>query len=177
VQATSLVIERIRSYGNWSLAKREDYVLLYKTFSEWLSKETLGYVPEAKDFDRWATEKRLISFELYIEILSHLDLREQILAKIFYLGGNRLLEEVLSVKIEDVDFTKSLIHFSEDVFYPQHLFEDIKKHIKDRKKGYIFIGKDGDRISITTPFRALKRVVSELNLNPEFTFKEFTKNV
>lgn len=176
LQDPSLVIDNIRCRENWTVSKREDNVLLYKTFSEWLSKETFGYVPEAKDIDRTLTQNRLISFENYIEILSHMDLREQILTKMFYLGGSRALEEVLSVKIEDIDFSRSLVHFSDDVSYPRHLFDDIKKYIQNRKKGYVFAGKDGERVSTTTPFRALKKIASELRLDPEFTFKDFTKN-
>ena len=106
-----------------------------------------------------------------------MDLREQILAQMFYLGGNRALEEVLSVKIEDIDFSRSLVHFSTDVAYPRHLFEDIKKYIQNRKKGYVFVGKDQERVSTTTPFRSLKKIASELGLDPEFTFKDFTKNI
>jgi integrase len=177
LQDPSVVIEKIRCFRDWTVSKREDCVLLYKTFSEWLSKETFGYIPESQDLDRVVSQKRQISFETYIKILSHMDLREQILTKMFYLGGSRALEEVLSVKIEDIDFSRSLIHFSDDVSYPQHLFEDIKKHIQNRKKGYVFVGKDEDRVSTTTPFRALKKVALELGLDPDFTFKEFTKNI
>jgi hypothetical protein len=177
-QDPSLIIERIRCYQDWSIRKREDYVLLYKAFSEWLSKESFGYVLEAKDLDRIATQKRLIPFDAYIEILNQMDLREQILAKIFYLGGHKTLEEVLSLKIEDIDFNRFSIHFSEDVSYPCHLFEDIKNYIEGRKKGFIFIGRDGgERISHTTPFRALKNVASELDLDSGFTFKDLTRNV
>ena len=93
------------------------------------------------------------------------------------LGGHRALEEVLSVKIEAIDFSRSLIHFSDDVPYPQHLFEDMKKYIQGRKKGYVFVGKENERVSTTTPFRALKKVASESGLDPEFTFKDFTKNI
>ncbi len=173
----SLVIDRIRCHKDWSLSKREDYILLYKAFSDWLSKESFGYIPEAKDLDRIATQKRLIAFETYIEILMQLDLREQILAKMFYLSGHRALEEVLSLKIEDIDFDRTLIHFPEDVSYPRHLFEDIKHYIEGRKKGFVFMGRDAERMSHTTPFRALKAAASELKLDPEFTFKDFTRNV
>lgn len=177
LQDPSLAIGKIRCHKDWTIQKREDHVLLYKIFSEWLSKESFGYVPEAKDLDRLATQKRLISFETYIEILSHMDLREQILAKIFYLGGHRTLEEVLSLKIEDIDFSHCSVHFSEDVSYPGHLFEDIKSYIDGRKKGVVFIGRDGERISHTTPFRALKTVASDLKLGSGFTFKDLTRDV
>jgi|SRR5579862_1243658 len=176
-QDPSLVIDGIRCHKDWSISKREDYVLLYTSFSDWLSKESFGYIPEAKDFDRISTQKRLIPFEKYTEILMQLDLREQILAKIFYLGGPRALEEVLSLKIEDVDFDRFLIRSPEAVSYPRHLFEDIRQHLDGRQKGFVFMGRDGNRISHTTPFRALKTVASELKLDSEFTFKDLTRNI
>lgn len=176
-QDSSHIINGIRCHQNWSISRREDAVLLYTAFAKWLSQETCRYVPEAKDLDRIATQKRAIAFETYLKILSHLDLREQILAKMFYLGGQRALEEVLSVKIEDVDFFRSIVHFSEDVSYPCHLFEDIKRFIQGRKKGFVFAGKEEERVSTTTPFRALKKAAAKLGLDPEFTFKEFTMNI
>jgi len=177
LQDPSFIIDRIRCYKPWVLHKREDHVLLYKTFSEWLSKESFGYISEAKDFDRVVTQRRQVPFETYIEMLSRMDPRERILAKLFYLGGPRALEEVISLKIEDVNFAESLIHCPEGVSYPRHLIEDIKSYIEGRTKGFVFMGRDGERISHTTPFRALKTVVSELKLDPEFTFKDLTRNI
>lgn len=176
MQDPSLIIDKIRCHKDWSLRKREDHVLLYKAFSDWLSKGSFGYIPKARDMDRISTQRRQVPFETYIEILSHMDLREQILAKIFYLGGPRALDEIISLKIEDIDFDHFLIRFPESVSYPPHLFEDIKQYIKGRQTGFVFTARDGERISHTTPFRALKTVVAELKLNPEFTFRELTKN-
>ena len=162
-QDPAKMINQIRSFQHWPIDKREDYVLLYNAFSSWLAKETFGYFPEAKDLDRETTRKRRLSFDSYIEILKHLDLREQILAKIFYLGGHRNLEEVLSLKIENVDFVKQHLLFSDE-------------EVSYRKTGFVFSGKDGERISHTTPFRALKSAVVELDLDPTFTFKDFAKD-
>jgi hypothetical protein len=177
LQAPSQIIDQIRSFQEWPIDKREDYILLYKTFSLWLAKETFGYIPEAKDLDREITRKRRISFESYIEILKHLDLREQILAKIFYLGGHRNLEEVLSLKIEDIDFgEKTILFVGEAISYPRHVLQDLKTYIQARKTGYVFLGRDGERVSHTTPFRALKTAAAELGLDPRFTFKEFVRD-
>lgn len=175
-QDSYLIIDKIRCHKKWLIPKREDYVLLYRIFSEWLSKETCNYIPEAKDSDRIATHLRRVSFETYIQLLNHLKLREQILVKLFYLGGARALEEILSVKIQDLDFKKCSIHFTEPVSYPPHLFEDIKIYIEDRNNGYLFVGRNGERMSHSTPFRSLKTAVSKLKLDPEFTFKDLTNN-
>ncbi len=176
LQDPSFVIEEVRCFEDWSVTKREDYVLLYKNFAEWLSKETCGYIPEAKDLDRIRTQRRLLAFESYIDLLDRMDLREQILVKLFYLGGYRPLEEILSLKIEDIDFNRSVLCFDEEVSYPRHLFKNIEAYIVGRKKGFVFTGRDGEKISYTTPFRALKGVVSELKLDPSFTFKDLAKN-
>lgn len=85
-----------------ALQKREDHVILHRAFSEWVSKESFGYIPEVKDLDHISTQKRQVSFETYIEMISRMDLREQILAKLFYLGGTRALEEVISLRIEEL---------------------------------------------------------------------------
>lgn len=171
------LIDEIRCYKEWSIEKREDIASFFVSFVSWLVKKTFSLVKEAKDGDRLASQKRQVSFDVYVKILSSLDLRERILAKLFYLGGNRGLEEVLSIRIEDVDLKKQKIRLSEEVFYPKHLFEDVLEYIQDRKKGFLFLGKEGERIAHTTPFRALKKVVSELNLDPDFTFRELTKNI
>ncbi len=177
LQDPTFIIDRIRCYKDWSIHKREDHAILYKAFSEWLSKESFGYIAEARDLDRIATQRRQIHYETYIEMISRMDPRERILAKLFYLGGPRALEEVISLKIEDIDFAKSLVHLPEAISYPRHLLEDIKNYIVGRKKGFVFMGRDGERISHTTPFRALKTVVTELKLDPEFTFKDLTRNI
>ncbi len=171
----SSVFENIRCFEKWTISKRENVILLYSSFLSWLAKETFGCASEVMDPDRFVSQKRQVPFKTYISILERADLRERILAKIFYLGGSRGLEEVLSVKIEDLNFKKKLIKFPEEVFYPRHLFEDIKAHIEGRKKGYVFEGREGERISHTTSFRALKKVAADLKLDPEFTFKELTK--
>lgn len=178
IGSRSEVIDSIRCCLDWSISKKEEFVLFYTNFALWLSKQTFGFIPEAMDIDRNITRKRKLPFDVYIEVLNRLDLREQILAKIFYLGGRRQLEEVLSIKIEDVDFKLNCIHFpKEDVLFPKHLLLDIKQYVKNRKQGLIFIGKEGERISHTTPFRSLKTIVSDLKLDPEFTFKSFAHDV
>jgi hypothetical protein len=45
------------------------------------------------------------------------------------------------------------------------------------KKGFIFIGRDGEGLFHITPFRDLKTVASDLKLDPGFTFKDLTRDV
>lgn len=171
-------IDRIRCYKDWSIDKREDHVKFYVEFANWLAEASFGFIHKANDPDRTVTANRWIPFDVYVTIIKELDQRERILAKIFYLGGARSLEEVLSVKIEDIDSKLGILNISgEAVRYPKHVFEDLREYIETRKKGYIFISRQGDRIDHTVPYRALKTVITKLKLDPSFTFKDFVKNV
>lgn len=172
------IIERIRCYKEWSIEKREDYVKFYVEFANWLSEASFGFIQKAIDPDRAITANRWLPFDLYVTIIKELADRERALAKIFYLGGARSLEEVLSLKIEDIDFKQHALYIvKEAVRYPKHLFEDLREYINDRKNGYVFIGRHGDRIDHTVPYRALKTVTSKLKLDSSFTFKDFVKNL
>lgn len=171
-------IDNIRCYKEWSIDKREDFVKFYAEFANWLSEASFGFIHKAVDSDRATTANRWLPFDLYVTIIKELAERERILAKVFYLGGARSLEEVLSLKIEDIDSKQGVLRISgEAVRYPKHVFEDLKEYINTRKKGYVFVGRKGDRIDHTVPYRSLKTVIIKLKLDPSFTFKDFVKNV
>ncbi len=171
-------LDRIRCYKGWPINKREDYVKFYVEFANWLSEESFGYVSRAVDPDRTATANRSLPFDIYISIIMELADREKILAKIFYLGGARSLEEVLSLKIEDINSKECILRISgEAIRYPKHVFEDLREYVNARKKGYVFVSQQGDRINHTVPYRALKTVITKLKLDPSFTFKDFVTNV
>lgn len=170
-------IETLRCYKHFTLEKREDYIDCYLDFFKWLSSVTYGYVPEAIDIERTLTNGRLLKFETYRKVVNNLLIRERILAKIFYIGGSRTLEEVFALKIEDVNFKESTLNFfGKSVEYPKHLFQDLKDYISPRKKGFIFISRDGNQIDPTVPYRALKLVTNKMDLDKSFTFMDFMKS-
>lgn len=172
------IIDAIRCYTKWLEHKREDYVSFYIAFLNWLSESTCGYISKVQDLERQITMRRMLPYETYIEIITSLSLREKILAKIFYLGGNRSLDEVFSLKIEDINFLGCKINLSGSfVSYPKHVLEDLNSFIDKRKKGFVFIGRDGHRIDHTVPYRAIKAVASKLNLAPSFTLKDFVRDL
>lgn len=172
------IIDAIRCNTKWLEQKCEDYVLFFIFFLNWLSDATLGYISKVQDPDRQLTARRQLSYETYIEIITYLSLREKIIAKIFYLGGNRSTDEVLSLKIEDIDYAKSMLNLSGCwVSYPKHVLENLKHYIEKRKKGFVFTDRMGKKIDSTVPYRALKTVVSKLKFDSSFTFKDFGKNL
>ena len=66
------VLEEIRCYEQWSLELREEFVSFYIVFEHWLSELTFGYLPKVEDYDRRVTERKKLSFDMYIKILSRL---------------------------------------------------------------------------------------------------------
>jgi integrase len=147
-------------------------------FALWLSTTSFGYLPAAYDHDRIVTSRRKLEFDQYIRIIQELSDRERILSKLFYLGGSRTLEEVLSLKIEDINFKECTLRLSEEIVsYPKHVFNDLKTYIGSRKKGPVFIGRNGEKVDHTVPYRALKTVAANLNLDSAFSFKDFVSNV
>lgn len=171
------IVDEIRCFSMWSIDKREDYVQFYCEFSSWLSEQTFGLIPVAIDHDRQVTQQRKMPFETYVKFISALNLRWRIMAKIFYLGGSVRLNDVLSLKVEDINFRNSTIAIRVDpIKFPLHAMEDLRTLIGKRKKGYIFQGRKNDRINHSIPYRALKVVASKLGMSSDTTFKEFVKN-
>lgn len=175
--SNSFIIDQIRCNKKWTIDERELLVVFYQEFSRWLSHQTFNLISEAIDYEKELASHRKISFSTYIEFIKALEPRERILTKIFYLGGSVALEDVLSIKIENLNFEDSCIKIGcEDIEFPSHLMCDLKEFVGDKKKGYVFRGKQNDRINHTVPYRALKPVAIKLGFAEDFTFKEFVKN-
>lgn len=172
------IIESIRCHSEWTIQKREDLVQFFIKFSQWLAKVTYGYLTAADDLDRKMSIKRKLPFETYIKLISELSLRERILTKMFYLGGERELEDVLSIKIQDIDFKDNTIKLSNySIQYPRHVLSDLSSYIIDRGKGYVFLGRTGEKMSRIVPYRCLKLAANKIGLPASFTFKDLVKEI
>ena len=170
------IIEAIRCNECWTQEKTEEHVQFYIGFVNWLSEATSGYVPRVVDPDIQKTMQRKIPYNDFLTICKHLKDRERVIAELLYYGGERMLEEILSIKIENIK--DSFIDFQNgSVQYPKHVFKSLLSYLKERKKGYVFIDRKGGKIDPSVPYRALKKVVLKLNLDPAFSFPEFFKNV
>jgi len=162
-----------------ALEKTQEYVEFYIDFVNWLSEITFGFVPRAVDPNLDRTKHRKLTHSKFIAILKHLQTREQLIAQLLYYGGYRNVEEILSLKIEDVHALLGHVTYSGiTVPYPKHVLKDLQAYISSRRKGYVFIGRNkGEKLAHPVPFRALKTAISRLGLNPAFTFTDFVKNI
>jgi len=172
-----IVLNAIRCHAAWFVEQKEDIVQLYIEFSQWLSKHTYGFIKAAEDKDRLISEHRKISFEKYIQLISNLEPRERLLVKIFYLGKSPTREEIFALKLEDVNFKEQYIIFpTRKVYYPVHVFEDVHYLVGERKNGFLFSSKKGERLSFSVPYRKFKRMLEELKMDSSLTFNDLSED-
>jgi hypothetical protein len=174
------VIEAIRCHKEWSFPLRENLVKTYLDFMQWLWTTTWGYIHKLEDPDLARSQARSLAYSNFINFLSKLKDEDQLVAKLLYFGGSRTLEEVLTLHIENVDFTKRLVNFGlQPVTYPLHVFADIKDLSQQRKKGKVFIGRRGKGTALNpaTIFRNFKEAALEIGLDQNFTPKALTVNI
>jgi len=173
------IIEAIRCNDVWPIEKTESYVKFYIDFVNWLSEKSLGYVPKASDPIMERIRWRKLPYNYFIAITQKLSSREQVISQLLYFGGTRTLEEILTLKIEDISLSSGHIILSKTpIPFPKHVLKNLKAYTDGRKKGLVFIGKrQGEKLDPTLPYRALKTVVSKLDLDPSFTFKDFVRDV
>lgn len=168
-------LEKIRSSPNLSIAVKEACVRIYLLFLRWLSLSTLEYIPSIEDPDKAKIQGRVISRDQFTKLILNLDEKGQLVAKLLYFGGSRTLEEVLSLKLEDVNFKQSLIRYGTQlVSYPAHVFSDIKVLTTPRKTGRIFLGRQNAPLNRVTIFRSFKEAGSLAGLGTDFSPKGLT---
>lgn len=172
------ILESIRSHREWSLKDRENLVQTYLAFMLWLSAETHGYINRLEDPDYHRSQGRALAYPLFITFLDALTSdNAQLVAKLLYFGGSRTMDEILQLKIEDVDFPKQLMYFnSQPVSYPAHVFTEIDALTHPRKKGKVFLGRQKAPLNPATIFRNFKEAALKVNLGSSFTPANLTTN-
>jgi integrase len=168
-------IDDIRGQKYIELLEKEMLVTFYLDFMRWLRSVAFLYHLSVIDPDKQKTASRRLDYDLYIKLLTRLDERCQLVAKLLFFGGSRVLAEVLNLDIADVDFKRAAVRYDKiDTLYPLHILMDVKKLIEDRKKGKIFIGRNQTHLNAATVFRNFKMAASEIGLGDEFSPKMLT---
>jgi integrase len=171
------IIDAIRCRYEWSTEAREGLVMAYASFIQWLSNVTFGYVCRVEDPDLMRSNARAFPYSMFLKFVSHLKDKDRLVAKLLYFGGTRTVEEVLDLKIEDIDFDNRVIYFdSQPTTYPLHVFADAKSIIKERKKGRLFLGRQNAPLNVATIFRNFKDAAIESGVGKNFTPKALIVN-
>lgn len=171
------IVDAIRCRYEWSTEAREGLVMAYTSFIQWLSNVTFGYVSKVEDPDLLRSNARVFPYSMFLKFVSHLKDKDRLVAKLLYFGGTRTVEEVLDLKIEDIDFDNRIIYFnSQPTTYPLHVFADARSIIKERKKGRLFLGRQNAPLNIATIFRNFKDAAIESGVGQNFTPKALIVN-
>lgn len=172
------ILSEIRCERKWTIRRRESLVNTYISFISWLYRESRGYISPISDPDQLNTDKRMLKFGDFIEFLDAVpNEKSQLIAKLLYFGGKRTLEEILSLKLEQVNFPKKLVDYdTEPTHYPEHVFNDIKAITSPRKTGQIFEGRQTATVNPKTVFRNFQDAAARAQLEIPFYIKTLTTN-
>lgn len=171
-------IEKIRSIKDFDIMEREILTAHYLDFINWLHAIAFFSVSDIEDPDKQKTLHRWLKYDVFIKLLTKLDDRCQLVAKLLYFGGSRVLAEILDLDVRDVDFDRRVIAYDTfEISYPLHVIDDIKNLIGDRKKGKVFLGKNKTSLNAATIFRNFKEAASQVGLNEEFSPKMLSTDV
>lgn len=171
------IINEIRSRRDLSHQSKEHLVGTYVSFINWLSEQTYHHIKSIADPDLMKRQSRAIDFSLFIKLMDHLDEKAQLVAKLLYYGGSRILEDVLDLQIEDINFRELKVRFgSQIIMYPAHIFADIKAIAQDRKSGQLFLGRQEAPLNPATIYRKFKEAGSQIGLGDTFSPKSLTTN-
>ena len=96
-------------------------------------------------------------------------------AKLLYYGGNRTLEEILRINLDQVDFKKHQIKFDDYLIkYPEHVLCDIKALTAPRRNGRVFEGRQKAALNPRTVYRHFQEAAATIGLDPAFNVKWLT---
>ena len=164
------VLNAIRSTRNLPPQMREHLVMTYVIFIQWLAKETQGYIHQLEDPDLEKVKGRVLLFPTFIALLGHLRDREQLIAKLLYFDGNRTLDEVLHLNVDQIDHKNNMIRYpSEVINYPSHVFNDLQKIIESKKSGRVFVGRQNAPLNASTIFRNFKEAAVQAGIGSHFS--------
>ncbi len=162
------VVDDIKMINDWSEATKQARAAAYISFTGFLQRRTQGIVRKAvankeganKTFfkvrDKVKTEAlSQPQTRQFIQQIEKINERDGLIAKLILQGGKRK-EEVLNVKIEDIDFTKKQITFVQTktrgmekvtiINYPDHVMQELKTYIADRT-GLVFITRNHKKVA------------------------------
>lgn len=166
------ILESIRCTKNLDIWQREMLVLSFRDFVNWMWAVTRLSAFDIKDWDKERTYARLFEYDDFIKFVSKLDNKFQVIAKLLYFGGDRNLEEVLSLNVQDISFSnKTITYGNERIPYSLHVFEDLKEIIGIKTSGRVFIGRQNSPLNPATVFRNFKEAALKAGLDPSFSPK------
>jgi len=162
------VIDQIKLVDEWSEATRQARAACYISFTGFLSRRTNGIILKgiplregsAKTFFkiRHKVKTRAMSkkqWPFFFEQLEMINPRDTLIGKLMLQGGKRV-SEVLSAKIQDINWPEREITYQQSktkgmeheivITHPENIIQDLKKYLSGRVDGFIFITRNHRKI-------------------------------
>lgn len=155
------IVDKIKNQRNYSEATKQARAAAFISFTKYLSRLTDGRVKRALP-EKFGTAKTFYSVrdkvktkamekEEYLKFRSELQKispQHRVISDVILQGAKRI-SEVLSMKIENIDFDERKISFKQSktrgkdkqtiITYPKELMNEIFDLVGERKKGFVFI--------------------------------------
>lgn len=165
----NIIIDKIKLISEWTENSRQSRAACYISFTRFLNRRTQGMIPRAipnkessgKTFFRIyeKVKTRAMTQAQWIKFLEELEKiapRECLIAKVILQGGKRV-SEVLSLKVDQIEFDRRKIFFSQSktkglkketvITYPESVMAKLRAYIGDRT-GYVFVSRFGKPVDL-----------------------------
>ena len=170
-------LENIRCVKEWSIFEKDRLVSCYLQFSRALSEYTFNLIPAAYDPDRERSSAKSLEYNTFVEFIQHLSPRDVLISKLLYFGAHSI-EEVLDLRVSDINFNASVVTFaSGPVRFQKHIILDLHEYVQPKKgdRELVFVNAKGKRVSRTHLINAFARVFSKqqgkVKITPSTLFK------
>ncbi len=165
----NVVIDNIKLIDGLSECTRQAWAACYIAYTRFLSRRSHGIIPRAIP-NREASSKTFFSvyekvktnamtqaqWIKFLEELEKIAPRECLIAKVILQGGKRV-SEVLSLKVNQIDFERKKIFFRQSktkglkketvITYPESVIEKLRLYIGERK-GHVFVSRFGKPVDL-----------------------------
>jgi integrase len=184
------ILDGIKLVHEWAECSRQARAVCYISFTRFLSRRTHGIIPRAipnresgsktffKVYEKVKTEAMTqAQWIRFLEELEKIAPRECLIAKVILQGGKRV-SEVLTLKVDQVDFERRKIFFRQSktkglkketvITYPESIMEKLRTYIGDRK-GYVFVSRFGKPVDLRWLARSFEKAGKHAGLSFKIT--------
>ncbi len=164
------IIDRIKLENCWSECSRQAKAACYISFTRFLNRRSQGIIKKAipnregnsktffKVYDKIKTNAiRQPQWLSFLESLKTISPREYLIAKVILQGGKRV-SEVLSLKLNQIDWERCKISFNQSktkglqkstvITYPQSIMNELKTYVGLRSEGNVFVTRTGKPVQL-----------------------------
>ena len=162
------LLDQIKLEEDWSEATKQARAALYISFTGFLSRRTSGIiskvVPSREGYNKTFFRVRnyvktnamtRFQWDRFLTELDKINHRDYLIAKLMLQGGKRK-SEVLSARIESIDFTERTITYHQTktkgtdkitvITYPKEIMDQLIQLLDGRTSGLIFITRNGKQV-------------------------------